>query len=61
MRSAQAQDFFLSSEITARKNAIVHPGCVIFILLALRTPSFSKAEAAGDVKRSARGVSVSTS
>ena len=29
--------------------------------LALRTPSFLNAEAAGDVKRSAGGVSVTTS
>ena len=62
----------LSSEITARKSTIVHLVCVVIMYtiyevykdvasLALRTPSFLTAEAAGDTKRSAGGVSVTTS
>ena len=56
------------SEIPARKGTIVHLVCVIIMYtiyevlhLALRTPSFSNAEAAGDIKRSVGGVSVTTS
>ena len=62
----------LSSEITTSKSAILHLVCVIIMdtiyemyPLALRTASFLNAEAefvvAGDVKRSAGDVSVTTS
>ena len=57
----------LSSKLTARKSTIVHLVCVIIMYtiyevhLALRTASFLNAEAAGDIKRSAGGVSVTTS
>ena len=57
----------LSSEITTRKSTIVHLVCVIImytiyeVRLALPMPSSLNAEAAGDVKRSGGGVSVTTS
>ena len=65
-REPEVEGRRLSSEITASKSAIVHLVCVIVmytiyeILLALRMASFSNAEAAGEVKRSAGGCSITT-
>ena len=56
--------------ITARKRTIVHLFCAIIIytiyevykdVASSRSPSFLNAKAADDIKRSARGVSVTTS